>query len=458
GPLHKLHEGTEILGNGNLAYKVGTAAKDEIGQLSRAFDEMTEHLKETTTSIDDLNKEIDERKHTEEALQKSEYHLKVVLDTVQAGIVTIREEGHVIVDANQCALKMIGASREEAVGKICHNYMCPAEMGKCPITDLGQTVDNSERKLLTANGKSLTILKTVVPFEIKGEKHLIESFVDISSLKEAENALRESEERYRQLVEEASDMVYKTDENGYFTFGNPIAARTVGYSEEEFIGKHFLELIHPDYRDEAAKFYGSQFTKKIKNTYYEYPVVRKDETELWFGQNVQLIMENDRITGFQSVARDITDRRKIEEALQKSEETFRTISAAANDGIIMMNNEGEVTYWNEAAEKILGYTNEEILGKDLHATFVPERFLEAHKKGFARFKTTGQGAAIGKTLELAAIKKDGTEIPVELSLSSVKTGGEWNAVGLIRDITARKQAEEELQKAKEKLKYLSYVD
>ena len=276
--------------------------------------------------------------------------------------------------------------------------------------------------------------------------------------RQAEEKLQKSEERYKQIIEEASDIVYRADENGYFTFQNPITARTVGYSEEEWIGKHFLELILPDYRDEAAKFYGLQFVKKIKNTYYEYPVARKDGTELWLGQNVQLLMEDSRITGFQAVARDITDRRKIEEALQKSEETFRTISAAANDGIIMMNNEGKITYWNEAAEKILGYTSEEIMGKELHPILVPKYLLEAAETGFSKFKMTGQGEAIGKTLELVAVKKDCTEIHVELSLSSVKTGGEWNAVGLIRDITTRKQAEEELQKAKERLKYLSYVD
>jgi PAS domain S-box-containing protein len=327
-PLRKLHVGTEVIGAGNLDYKVGTDAKDEIGQLSRAFDEMTEHLKETTTSIDYLNKEIGERKR-------------------------------------------------------------------------------------------------------------------------AEYTLRESEERYRQIIESASDIIYRTDEKGYFTFVNPVAARTVGYSHDEVMGKHYLELIHPDYRDEAAKVYGSQVAKKINNTYYEYPVVRKDGTERWLGQNAQLIMEDGRITGIQAVARDITDRKKIEEALQKSEEIFRTITATANDSVIMMDSEGKVTYWNEAAEKTFGYTSEEILGKNLHATFVPERFLEAHKKGFPSFKKTGQGAAIGKTLELAALRKDGAEVPVELSLSSVKIGGAWNAVGLIRDITARKKAEEALQKAKD---------
>lgn len=394
--------------------------------------------------------DITGRKQAEEALQESEGHLRVIMNTVQAGIATIREKDHVIVDVNQCALDMIGTSREEVVGKICYSYICPAEVGKCPITDLGQTIDNSEREVLTADGKSFPVLKTVVPFEIAGERYLIDSFVDISKLKEAEQTLKESEDLYRQIVENASDIVFRTDDKGCFTFGNPVALRMTGYSEEEVKGKHFFELIRPDYRDEAAKFYGTQFTDKIKATYYEYPALRKDGTEMWLGQNTQLIMENGKITNFQGVARDITQRRKIEKALQKSEETFRTISATAKDSIIMMDNEGKITYLNEAAENIFGYTSEEILGKELHTTIVPKRFFKAHKKAFGKFQSTGQGAAVGKTLELAAMKKDGTEIPIELSMSTVKIDGKWNAVGIIRDISDRKLAAEALQKAKEK--------
>jgi PAS domain S-box-containing protein len=95
---------------------------------------------------------------------------------------------------------------------------------------------------------------------------------------------------------------------------------------------------------------------------------------------------------------------------------------------------------------MFGYTEEEVIGKDLHALLVPERFHADFSKGFEGFKETGQGAALGKTLELAAVGKDGKEFPVGLSLSAVELKGRWNAIGLIRDITERKAAEEELKK------------
>ena len=133
------------------------------------------------------------------------------------------------------------------------------------------------------------------------------------------NSLRESEERYRTLVENASDIVFRTDETGHFTFVNPAVLRITGYEEEEVIGKHFPTFIHPDMRDEAIKFLGRQFVKRIQNTYFEYPILTKEGHEVWLGQNTQLIVEDGHVTGFQAVARDMTERRWAEEARYHNE-------------------------------------------------------------------------------------------------------------------------------------------
>ncbi|MEA1870551.1 MAG: PAS domain S-box protein [Euryarchaeota archaeon] len=145
------------------------------------------------------------------------------------------------------------------------------------------------------------------------------------------------------------------------------------------------------------------------------------------------------------------ERRRAEGALQESEEKLRTITDSANDAIIMMDHVGNTSYWNKAAEQMFGYTEEEVIGKELHALIVPERFHAAFSKGFEGFKETGQGDAVGKTLELAAFGKDGKEFPVELSLSGVKLKGRWNAIGLLRDTTERKAAEEEIKKKADEL-------
>jgi PAS domain S-box-containing protein len=124
------------------------------------------------------------------ALRESRKRLRLILDNIQAGILLIESASHTIVDVNPTACLLIGATRQQLVGKVCHNYVCPAEVGRCPITDLKQEVDNSERALLTMNGKRREIIKTVVPVTLDGTRHLLECFVDITARKAAESALR----------------------------------------------------------------------------------------------------------------------------------------------------------------------------------------------------------------------------------------------------------------------------
>ena len=130
-------------------------------------------------------------------------------------------------------------------------------------------------------------------------------------------------------------------------------------------------------------------------------------------------------------------------ALHDSEQRLHAMTDSAQDAILMMDPQGLLSYWNPAAERILGYSSAEALGKDLHGLLAPKRYLEAHHAAFPEFLRTGRGAAVGKTLELHAVRKDGRQIDVALSLSAVQIEGAWHAVGIMRDITDQKRAEEE---------------
>jgi two-component system, OmpR family, phosphate regulon sensor histidine kinase PhoR len=145
------------------------------------------------------------------------------------------------------------------------------------------------------------------------------------------------------------------------------------------------------------------------------------------------------------MAVDITERKKAEEALKESEAKFKTISNSANDAIILIDHQGKISFWNAAAEKIFQYTESEVLGKELHKIISPEKYKEQQDKGFETFKKSGKGNAIGKTTELEAIRKSGEVFPVEVSLSAIKIKDHWNAVGIVRDITDRKEAEERIK-------------
>ena len=173
-----------------------------------------------------------------------------------------------------------------------------------------------------------------------------------------------------------------------------------------------------------------------------------DGRYLWFERVVSpLLDEQDQVCGVIINSRDISDRKRDEEELRAREETLRVISDTALDALILMDSAGQVGHWNSAAERMFGYTREEILGRDLHQLLTPPHDRELYEKARPHFFRTGQGEAIGKLLEREAVHKDGNRFPVELSVAAVRLRGDWSAVGIVRDITERKRVEETLRES-----------
>ncbi len=139
---------------------------------------------------------------------------------------------------------------------------------------------------------------------------------DITERKRTEKLLQESEARFRQIVEKASDLIYRTDERGYITYANRPVLRVLGHANEsELHGKHYLDLAAPEARLQLKHTYTQQWLRRIKNTYHEFPIMAADGHVVWLGQNVQLIMDGERVSGFQAIARDITAIKQAQEAL-----------------------------------------------------------------------------------------------------------------------------------------------
>ena len=191
-PIKKLHEATDRVAQGDLNYKVEVKTGDEIEQFANSFNKMTQELRESTTSIDNLNQEITERKKAEEELRESESYLRVVLSSVLTGILIIDAETHKIVDVNPLAVEMISLPKEQIVGRECFNFICPHGKGECPITDLGQPVEQLEQEFIRGNGEKIQIVKTARYIKIRGRGYIVASFLDITKRRQAEERMKEA--------------------------------------------------------------------------------------------------------------------------------------------------------------------------------------------------------------------------------------------------------------------------
>jgi len=271
--------------------------------------------------------------------------------------------------------------------------------------------------------------------------------------------MTEKEKIYRTLFESSRDAIMMlAPPDWLFTAGNPATIEMFkAKDEKQFVAKGPWELS-PEYQPDGqlSSEKARKMIEKVMETgshFFEWTHKRFDGKE--FPATVLLTrMELKGKKLLQATVRDVTERKLAEKRLHESEELFRIMSSSVRDAILMLDNSGNITYWNDAAEKIFGYTEKESLGKELYIFLVPKKYHEEYKRGFLHFKETGQGVSIDKTLELTALKKGGEEFPIEMSLSAVKIKGLWNAIGIIRDITARKRVEEELRKYRDHLEEL----
>ena len=270
--------------------------------------------------------DITERRRAEEMLRESEAYYKTIFENSGTAI-GIADEDATILMGNSACEKFTGYTKAEIIGKKKWTELVAKE-------DLERLIASNRKRLAGENNvpssheikfitKSGAIKDTIINVAvIPGMRKVAVSFLDVTERRRTEEALRQSEGRYRQLVEDASDIIYRTDLQGYFNYINPVALRITGYPESEFVGRHFLEFIREDQKEEVEAFYRRQFREGTPNTYYEIAITAKDGRAIWFGQSVQLLWSDGRIKGMQAVARDITDRRQAQDQVTQTLETL----------------------------------------------------------------------------------------------------------------------------------------
>jgi len=260
--------------------------------------------------------------------------------------------------------------------------------------------------------------------------------------KQVEEALRESEQKYRGIFDESIAVIYVFDNQKNFVDANQSGLGLLGYSRDEL-----LRMSIPDVDADPVVVIPAheELLTGGRLVNYEHCLRRKDGTVITVLNNSKPIKDvHGNVVGMLSTLLDITERKRAEQALQESEARFRAVVQTANDAIITMDTHGVIVDWNAAAESIFGYSANEALGIPV-SRIVPEQFYVLHRRGIERVSASDERLIVGKMVEVAGQAKDGREFPIEMSLAEWETQEGAFFTAIIRDVAERKQRENELQ-------------
>ncbi|MBF0248613.1 MAG: PAS domain S-box protein, partial [Alphaproteobacteria bacterium] len=283
---------------------------------------------------------------------------------------------------------------------------------------------------------------------------MVGTVTDITDRKRAEQAVRDAEERNRLILESAGEGVFGLDVDGITTFVNPAACRMLGFSPEDLVGQPMHDLTHHTYPD------GTPYPKHechMRAAFTEGEVRRVTDEVLWRFDGTSFpveytstpIRKDGELIGAVVTFSDVTERRAAEDAIKASESRIRSIIENAIDGIIVISEDGIVETFSPAAEWIFGYRADEVVGHNI-SMLMPEPYAGEHDGYLQRYRDTEQATIIGSNREVLGLHKDGYTFPLDLAVGVSEAGGKRIFTGIVRDITDRKAAEEELRDAKDR--------
>ena len=264
-----------------------------------------------------------------------------------------------------------------------------------------------------------------------------------------QQALQASQQKHRFVVQNLSEGILLTNLEGRITFANKRIEELTGYSNEELIGNIAYELLVSPNQGDIVKKNIEERKEGISND-YTVEHIHKSGAK-WMGRIKASPYRNSKgiIIGTMGAITDITAQQLGEIKVRESELMLRKIIDASLDAVINIDADGNVIAWSDQATKIFGYTREETMGKKMGDFIVPPQHREAHERGMKHFLLTEEGPVINNRIEITGFDKNGREFPIELSISPIKMGGKYFFSGFIRDITERKESEQELISAKQ---------
>jgi two-component system cell cycle sensor histidine kinase/response regulator CckA len=402
---------------------------------------------ELEKAIRDLRTEIQDRRAAEEALRESEERYRGIFENNLAGVFRSTADGR-LVECNEAFARMFG-------------YESPAEIKAQPLQNLYPnpkarqdfvahvremgSITDMETLFVRKDGLPMWALDNVRIVSQPGEQPEIldGTLVDITDRKLAELTLRESEERYRNLIEQSHAWICTHDLEGKLLSVNSVAAALLGYDSGAMAGRNLRDVIAPEFRSGFEAY-----LDEIQNTGSSdgfMTLLRSDggKRTLEYRNVLQTTASGEKIV--QGVALDVTARFEAEHAVRASEQRNRALMENAKDGIFVSSTDGIILQVNRAVEELQGRSRGEIVGSALAGLVPPE---EREKVGRALATGIAEGSVAG--FETFSLRADGTKVPVEVSASLVDVGGEQLIHAIVRDVTERKQTQQALRDSEER--------
>ena len=446
-PIVKLTAAVEGIASNERA-AIPVEAGGETGVLARAFARVIGEANAKTAA---LEREVAEHRRTEAARDHyaaRERLFSAAVESSNDAIVTKSLDG-TITGWNPAAERMFGFAAAEAVGNGI-DLIVPRDR----LTEMhdilrrigqGGSIEQHETVRLRKDGSPVEVSLSISPIKTASGEIIGASKIarDITESKRTQQALDQQIEERRRIFETSQDLILVSDPKGVLVQVSPSSQTILGYAPEQMIGHSAIEFIHGDDLDSTREEMRAA-RRGLHTRNFDARYVHRD------GRNVTLSWMgtwSEPVRRHFFVGRDMTESRLAQETLRESEQLARGIVDTALDAFVQMDESGTISDWNSQAEKIFGWSRGEALGRSLGELIIPEIHRAAHKSGLQRFLRTGEGAILGRRLEIEARRRDGKEIKVELSITALQRRNGVVFNGFVRDLTDKIAAEDRIRQA-----------
>ena len=405
-------------------------------------------------------RDITERKKVQAALRDSEEKLRLTFESIRDSVTITDLDGN-IVDVNQGAVRIGNFDgKEELIGRNGFDLIAEKDRARA-VEDMAKEFGKSrtaviEYALLKKNGTEYDaeVSISLIRDSSGHPTGTISIAHDITERKQAEQALRESEERYRSVIDNANEAIVVA-QDGILKFFNPKAIEILGYSSEKLASTPFLDIIHPDDRQMVADRYLKRLQGEEPPHIYDFRIIDKRKGIKWMEINAVLVSWEGRPATL-NFLNDITARREAEEALRESEEKLRLMFESMGDMLVVMNPGGHIVDVNEATLRTLGYAHkEELIGRSSVDLVVKRERTRSTDDAVKAIKT-GTDEDKSEYRNVTIQTKDGRELDAEYGIALLRTpdGKLSRIIGIARDITEKKKAGEALRESEGKLRLI----